>query len=109
MWAVDVQFDSTTVGRPAKIVSIVDEHIRECLGGLVERSITADRLIDELDRLAAVRGYPAVLRCGNGPKLACATMADWAGERVGLACIPPGQPWRNGYIESFNGRLRTSA
>ncbi len=33
-------------------------------------------------------------------------MNDWAGERVGLAFIPPGQPWRNGYIESFNGRLR---
>ena len=33
-------------------------------------------------------------------------MADWAGERVGLAFIPPGEPWRNGYVESFNGRLR---
>jgi transposase InsO family protein len=106
VWAVDFQFDSTTDGRPVKIVSIVDEHTRECLGGLVERSITADRLIDELDRLADDRGYPAVLRCDNGPELACTAMADWAGERVGLAFIPPGQPWRNGYIESFNGRLR---
>lgn len=33
-------------------------------------------------------------------------MRDWAGERVGLAFIAPGQPWRNGYIESFNGRMR---
>ena len=106
MWAVDFQFDSTTDGRPVKIVSIVDEHTRECLGGLVERSITADTLIDELDRLAAERGYPAVLRCDNGPELACHAMADWAGERVGLAFIPPGEPWRNGYIESFNGRVR---
>ena len=61
---------------------------------------------DELDRLAADRGYPAVVRCDNGPELACTAMADWAGERVGLAFIPPGEPWRNGYIESFNGRLR---
>jgi len=106
VWAVDFQFDSTTDGRPVKIVSIVDEHTRECLGGLVERSITADRLIDELDRLAAQRGYPAVLRCDNGPELACAAMADWAGKQVGLAFIPPGEPWCNGYIESFNGRLR---
>ena len=87
-------------------LSIVDEHTRECLGGLVERSITGDRLIDELDRLAADRGYPAVLRCDNGPELACTAMADWADERIGLAFIPPGEPWRNGYIESFNGRLR---
>ncbi|MDQ3166314.1 MAG: integrase core domain-containing protein, partial [Actinomycetota bacterium] len=61
---------------------------------------------DELDHLAAQRGYPAVLRCDNGPELACEAMADWAGQRVGLAFIPPGQPWRNGYIESFNSRVR---
>ena len=106
VWAVDFQFDATTDGRPVKIVSIIDEHTRECLGGLVERSITADVLIDELDRLAAQRGYPAVLRCDNGPELACAAMADWAGERVGLSFIPPGEPWRNGYVESFNSRVR---
>jgi hypothetical protein len=33
-------------------------------------------------------------------------MADWAGERVGLAFVPPGEPWRNGYVESFNNRVR---
>ena len=106
VWAVDFQFDATTDGRPVKIVSIVDEHTRECLGGLVDRSITAHVLIDELDRLAVVRGYPAVLRCDNGPELACAAMADWAGQRVGLCFIPPGEPWRNGYVESFNSRVR---
>ena len=47
-----------------------------------------------------------MLRCDNGPELACAAMADWAGEQVGLAFIPPGQPWRNGYVESFNSRVR---
>ena len=106
VWAVDFQFDSTTDGRPVKIATIVDEHTRECLGGLVERAITGDDLIGELDRVAAGRGYPAVLRCDNGPELACAAMADWAGERTGLAFIPPGEPWRNGYVESFNSRIR---
>ena len=106
VWAVDFQFDATTDGRPIKIVSVVDEHTRECLGGLVNRSVTADVLIDELDRIAVTRGYPAVLRCDNGPELACDAMADWAGERVGLSFIPPGEPWRNGYVESFNGRVR---
>ena len=47
-----------------------------------------------------------MLRCDNGPEFACATVADWAGERVGLHFIPPGQPWRNGYIESCNSRVR---
>jgi hypothetical protein len=66
-----------------------------------DRSITADRLTVELDRLAVQRGYPAVLRCDNGPELAWGAMAHWAGERVGiggLECVlgvertlPPGR------------------
>ena len=52
-------------------------------------------------------GYPAVLRCDNGPELACPGDGRLGrGRRVGLAFIPPGEPWRNGYIESFNGRVR---
>jgi hypothetical protein len=39
-----------------------------------------------------------VLRCDNGPELAFDAMADWAGERVGLAFVPTGEPWRNGYV-----------
>jgi putative transposase len=107
VWAVDFQFDATTDGRPIKIVSIIDEHTRECLGGLVDRSITGEDLVAELARLAAERGaFPAVLRCDNGPELACAAMADWTEGHVGLHFIPPGQPWRNGYVESFNSRVR---
>ncbi|MDT5015785.1 MAG: putative transposase [Mycobacterium sp.] len=76
-------------------------------GGMVERSITGEHLIAELDRLAAQRGiYPAVLRCDNGPELACSAMAGWAASQVGLYFIPPGEPWRNGYVESFNSRIR---
>lgn len=106
VWAVDFQYDATTDGRPIKIVSIVGEHTRECLGGLAGRSIPGDDLIGELGRLAQQRGYPAVLSCDNGPELACTAMADWAHERVGLHFIPPGEPWCNGSIESFNARVR---
>jgi putative transposase len=75
--------------------------------GMVERSITGEHLIEELDRLAAQRGtYPVVLRCDDGPELACSAMADWASGQVGLYFIPPGEPWRNGYVESFNSRIR---
>jgi len=52
----DFQCDSTTDGRPIKILSAVDEHARECLGGLVERSITAERLAAELERIVTLRG-----------------------------------------------------
>lgn len=46
---------------------------------------------------------------GTTAELACAAMADWAGEQVGLLFIPPGEPWRNGYVESFNSRIATNA
>ena len=78
-------------------MSTLDEHTRECLGGLVERGITGEHLIAELDRLAAERGtYPVVLRCDNGPELACSAMVDWAAG--GSVCISFGPvSWRNGY------------
>jgi transposase InsO family protein len=78
VWAVDFQFDSTTDGKAIKIVSIVDEHTRECLGGLVRRSIDTETLTSELDHIAAQRGYPAVLRSDNGPEFASHIMHDWA-------------------------------
>jgi putative transposase len=110
VWAVDFQFDVTTDGRPIKIATIIDEHTRECLGGMVERSITGEHLVDELIRLAAERGMlPAVLRCDNGPELACSAMADWAEGQVGLHFIPPGEPWCNGYVESLTPASATSA
>ena len=56
VWAVDFQFDAHEQGRPIKIYSIVDEHTRECIGGLTERSITADRLTVHLDDLVTVAG-----------------------------------------------------
>jgi putative transposase len=73
----------------------------------VRCSITSEHLIGELERLAGQRGtYPAMLRCDNGPELACGAMADWAPGQVGLHFIPPGEPWRNGYVESFNSQIR---
>jgi transposase InsO family protein len=105
VWAIDFQFHSTVAGKPLKILSIVDEHTRECLGGQVEYSITAEDLTNELDVLAIERGMPRALRMDNGPEFISKALREWANE-VDLVFIPPGQPWRNGFIESFNGRLR---
>lgn|GEM_PF-166708 len=107
VWAIDFQYDATTDGKPIKILSVIDEFTRENPGGLVERSITAPCLTRELDRIVAERGRPPrVLRMDNGPEMVSQTLADWAEGRTGLCYIPPGEPWKNGYIESFNGRMR---
>ena len=71
-----LQLNATADGQPVKIVSIIDEHTRECLGRLVDHLITADLLSDELDRLATRCGYPAVLRCDTRSRVGLRHDAD---------------------------------
>lgn len=92
---------------------MIDEHTRCSLLHVVERSITADRLVIELeDAFAAAGRPPKVLRMDNGPELVSQALQRFdaarcgGGHKVGLSYIPPGTPWNNGYIESFNNRLR---
>lgn len=107
MWALDFQLDSAVDGKAVKIASMVDEHTRESLLHLVERSITGERLVAELERVFTTRGRPRVLRMDNGPEMISQVLQRFCGDRVGMVYIPPGTPWNNGYIESFNRRLRT--
>jgi putative transposase len=107
VWALDFQFDSTIDGKAIKIASMIDEHTRESLLHLVERSITAERLVDELEVVfAAAGGPPMVLRMDNGSEMISQALQQFCDGKVGLSYIPPGTPWNNGYIESFNNRLR---
>jgi len=106
VWAIDFQFDSTANGHKFKIASMVDEHTRESLLDLTARSITADDLISELGQAIAGRGKPFVLRCDNGPEFVSDALRGFCEDEIGIHYIPPGEPWRNGYIESFNNRLR---
>jgi putative transposase len=107
VWAIDFQFDSTVDGEAVKIASMIDEHTRVSLLHLVERSITAERLVAELEAVfGAAGGPPKVLRMDNGPELVSQALQRFCGGKVGLYYIPPGAPWDNGYIESFNNRLR---
>jgi putative transposase len=107
VWALDFQFDSTVDGNAIKIASMVDEHTRESVLNLVERSITAERLVAELERVFAAAGCPPqVLRMDNGPELVSQALQQFCDGKVGLSYIPPGTPWNGGYIESSNNRLR---
>jgi len=106
VWAIDFQIDRVADGRAFKVASIVDEHTRESLGGAVDHSITGQDVTDILERVASTRGHPAVLRMDNGPEFVSDAVAEWAGQKVGLAFIPPGEPWKNPYVESFHARQR---
>jgi putative transposase len=107
VWATDFQFDSITNGKAIKIASMIDEHTRMSLLHMVERSITGERLVDELEKgFATAGGPPKVLRMDNGPEMVSQALQRFCDGKVGLTYIPPGCPWDNCYIESFNNRLR---
>jgi putative transposase len=107
VWAIDFQFDETADFKRLKLANVVDEFTRESLAMEVDRSLTADRLIDVLERLVALHGAPQHLRMDNGPELVSWALRDWC--RLGgtrTVYIEPGSPWQNPFVESFNSRCR---
>ncbi len=68
--------------------------------------VTSEKVIAYLEKIIAERGLPDVLRCDNGPEFISKVLKKFAQKKLGIHYIPPGQPWRNGFIESFNHRVR---
>ena len=107
VWAIDFQFDETADYRRLKLANIVDEFTRESLAMEVDRSITADHLVNVLERLVAVHGAPTHLRMDNGPELIVWALRDWCRfTSTQTVYIEPGSPWENPFVESFNSRSR---
>ena len=96
VWGFEFLFDRVEDGQALTVCSIIAEHTRESLGGLIVTSITGERGITLSDQIAAIDGYPLVLRSDYGPEFVCEAIADWAKNRIGLAFIPPGTPWNSG-------------
>lgn len=106
-WAMDFVFDVMFGGRRIKILTVIDVFTRECLALLVDSSIGGKRVVAALEQLAELRGYPEVITLDNGPEFTGRALDEWAHRRgVKLDFIRPGKPVENGFIESFNGRLR---
>jgi transposase InsO family protein len=107
VWSYDFVHDRTHDGRPLKILTVIDEHSRECLALAVNRVLRAEHVLDVLDVLFVARGVPEHIRSDNGPEFTATAVREWLG-RVGAKTlyIEPGSPWENGYNESFNGSLR---
>ena len=99
--------DRTANGRAFKILNIIDEYTRECLAMLVARKIRNQDVIDLLFQLFILRGIPEHIRSDNGPEFTAKAIRKWL-NRIGVKTlfIETGSPWENGYIESFNGKLR---
>ena len=107
VWSYDFVTARTADGRAFRMLTIIDEYTRECLAILVERSLTSEDVIDQLFNLFILRGISEHIRSDNGPEFTAKAIRKWL-EQLGVKTlfIEPGSPWENGYIESFNGKLR---
>jgi len=107
VWSYDFMIERTSNGRAFKILTLIDEFTRESLSIKVNRRISSQDVIDELFHLFIFRGIPEHIRSDNGPEFTARAVRRWL-SRLGVKTlfIEPGSPWENGYIESFNGKLR---
>jgi transposase InsO family protein len=107
VWTYDFVFDRTHNGCPLKMLTVVDEYSRESLAIEVARRLTSKDVIRVMARLMLKHGVPAHIRSDNGPEFVAKVLREWLHRLdVEALFIEPGSPWENGYIESFNGKLR---
>ena len=106
-WSVDFMSDQLANGRRFRILNIVDDYSRQCVGQIVDTSISGQRLARFLDELSATTGLPKVLVCDNGSELTSKAMFFWSQQSgTKLHFIQPGKPMQNAFVESFNGTFR---
>ena len=107
VWAYDFVHDRTHDGRPLRMLTLVDEYTRECLAVDVARRMTSEDVLERLTDLFICRGVPDHIRSDNGAEFTARAVREWL-TKVGVRTlfIEPGSPWENGYVESFNGKLR---
>jgi len=107
VWSYDFVEDRTHDGRKYRMLNVVDEFTRECIKIRMARKLKGIDVIDVLSDLFILRGVPGHIRSDNGPEFVAKAVQAWiAAVGAKTAYIMPGSPWENGYIESFNARLR---
>ena len=106
-WSLDFVADTLMRGRRFRILAVVDDFTRECLGLVVDTSLTALRVVRELGHIIESRGCPRMIVSDNGTEFTSNAILAWQ-EELGIEWhyIAPGKPMQNGFVESFNGRLR---
>ena len=107
VWSYDILEDKTYNGRKFRILNIIDEYSRECLLSFASRRITSSEVVEFLAELFCTRGLPEYIRSDNGSEFTAKKVRKFI-SNLGTypAFIEPGSPWENGYIESFNGKMR---
>jgi putative transposase len=106
-WSLDFVHDQFANGRRFRILNIVDDVTKECLGAIPDTSISGRRVARELTPIVERRGKPGMIVSDHGTEFTCNAMLAWCKDTViDWHFIAPGKPMQNGFVESFNGRMR---
>lgn len=106
-WSLDFVHDQFACGRRFRVLNVVDDVTRECLAAIPDTSISGRRVARELTALIERRGRPGMIVSDNGTELTSNAILKWCAEhRIEWHYIAPGKPMQNGFVESFNGRMR---
>jgi len=107
IWSYDFVMDRTEDGRAVRMLTVIDEHTRQCLAIRTERRLDHEAVLETLADLFLKHGPPEHIRSDNGSEFTALAVRHWL-RRLGVKTlfIEPGSPWENGYNESFNGKLR---
>ncbi|MHB8285818.1 MAG: IS3 family transposase [Caulobacteraceae bacterium] len=106
-WSLDFVHDQLTGGRRFRILNVVDDVTRECLAAIPDTSISGQRVARELTALVGRRGRPGMIVSDNGTEFTSTAILGWAQDhRIAWHYIAPGKPTQNGFVGSFNGRMR---
>ena len=106
-WSLDFVSDQLTDGRRFRVLTVVDDCTRECLGLVADTSLSGLRVARELDRIIEGRGKPKMIVSDNGTEFTSNEILQFVDDRkFDWHYIAPGKPIPNAFIESFNGRLR---
>ena len=106
-WSLDFVHDQFACGRRFRVLNIVDDVTRECLAAIPDTSISGRRVARELTDIIAWRGRPGLIVSDNGTEFTANAILAWCKDQeIEWHYIAPGKPMQNGYVESFNGRMR---
>ena len=106
-WSMDFITDRLEDGRQFRTLTVVDQFSRECPVLESAHGFSGKQVAECLERVAMEYGLPESITVDNGSEFYSKDMDSWAYRRgVQLQFIRPGKPVENGFIESFNGRLR---
>ena len=107
VWSWDFVHDQTAHGGSFRMLSVLDEHTRQCHGLEPRHSYRAKDVIHKLDQLIEIHGAPKYIRSDNGPEFIAYAIKDWMKARgIKTHYIKPGSPWEQPFVESFHDKLR---